>query len=140
MIYGNIFWEILGCLDLLFDQKLLMSSIPWNRTSKDENDIEMLILTQDKNLRCIAKPSNKIMIASLGNSTQYPEKKCYSVVTGKIQLSHKGNISCVPWEILFALISKSLLFDLFSVATLVCQCFMNMWNIRIAIKFDYSDG
>ena len=28
-------------------------------------------------------------------------KKYESVVTGKIQLSHKGNISCVLWEILF---------------------------------------
>ena len=44
-----------------------MNSIPWNRTSKNDNDVEALMLTQDKNLRCIAVITSKIMIASLGN-------------------------------------------------------------------------
>ena len=37
----------------------------------------------------------------LGNSSYYPKKnkKNVSVITGKIQLSHKGNMSCVSWEI-----------------------------------------
>ena len=40
----------------------------------DENDIKALMLTLDKNLRCTAIPTSKIIIASLGNSLQYPEK------------------------------------------------------------------
>ena len=45
-----------------------MSSIPWNRTSKNENDIVGLMMTQDKNLRCIVMLTSEIMIESLGNS------------------------------------------------------------------------
>ena len=59
------------------------------------------MLTQGKSFRCVAILTRKIMIAFLGNSPQYLGKKCKSVVTGKIQLSHKGNISCVSWEIIF---------------------------------------
>ena len=54
-----------------------MSSIPLNRASKDENGIEALMLTKDKNSRCIAILTSKIMIASLGNSPSYPEKCCH---------------------------------------------------------------
>ena len=51
-----------------------MSSIPWNGASKDDNDIGSLILTQEKNSRCIAILTSKIMIASLKYSPRYPEK------------------------------------------------------------------
>ena len=50
MIDGNIFWDILGSLDVLFNRKLLISLTPSHRTSKHENDIEALMLNLDKNL------------------------------------------------------------------------------------------
>ena len=113
-----------------------MNSIPWNRTSKNDNDVEALMLTQDKNLRYIAVITSKIMIASLGNFPQYSEKNV-KVVTGKIQMSHKKILVVSLGIFSFVPTSKPLLFELFSDATSVCQCYMNMWN---AIKFDYSDG
>ena len=128
MIYGNIFRDILGCLDLLLDQKLLTSSIPWSRTSKDENEIEALMLTHDKNWRYIAILANKIMIASQGNSSWYPEKIVKVLSLGRFNsVIRETAISLGKFP--FATISKSLLFELFSVATSVSQCFMNMWNI-----------
>ena len=60
-----------------------MSSIPWNRTSKDENDIEALMLTQDESLRCIATLTSKIMIASLGNFPEYTEKNVKVLSLGR---------------------------------------------------------
>ena len=41
------------------------------------------------------------MIASLGNSPLNIQKNCYSVATGKIQLSYKENINCMSckWTI-----------------------------------------
>ena len=77
MIYGNIFRDVLGCFNL-------MSSIPWNRTSKDENDIEALMLTQDKNLRCITTLTGKIIITLLGNSPKYPEKNVKVLSPGRL--------------------------------------------------------
>ena len=50
MIYGNIFRDILGCLDLVFNQRLLISSIPWNKRYKDEIGVEALMLTQEKKI------------------------------------------------------------------------------------------
>ena len=34
----------------LLDQKLLISSISWNKTSKDENNVEAFMHTQEKKL------------------------------------------------------------------------------------------
>ena len=52
-------------------------------------------------------------------------------------MSHKKILVVSLGIFSFAPTSKPLLFELFSDATSVCQCYMNMWN---AIKFDYSDG
>ena len=52
-------------------------------------------------------------------------------------MSHKKILVVSLGIFSFAPTSKPLLFKLFSDATSVCQCYMNMWN---AIKFDYSDG
>ena len=48
MINGNIFWDTLGSLELLFNWKLLVSFVPWSRTTKHKNGIETLMLIQDK--------------------------------------------------------------------------------------------
>ena len=56
----------------------------------DENDVDALMLTQDKNLRCIAILTSKIMTIP-EKFTLVSIKNCKSVVTGKIQLSHTGN-------------------------------------------------
>ena len=40
---------------------------PMEQNINDENDVDALMLTQDKNLRCIAILTSKIMMASLGN-------------------------------------------------------------------------
>ena len=53
--------------------------------SKDENDIEVLMLTQDKNLRCITILTSKLIIASLGNS-------------GEILVYGKKMLKCFRWE------------------------------------------
>ena len=137
MIYGNILQDILGSLDLLFDQKLLISSILWNRTSKDENDIEALMLTQDKNLRCIAILTSKITIASLGNYPYYPEKIIEMLPLKRLNLIIKKIlVPSVSWEIPFY--SK--------VPVLIVQCCYISLSVLyeyveyIVIKFNYSDG
>ena len=105
----------------------MISSIPRNRISKDENDIEALILTQDKNLRCIAVLASKIMIA-------YPQEIPLSIQKKIVTVLLLGRFNWVTREILagspkeFPFAPKSL-FELFSIATSFCQCYMNMWNI-----------
>ena len=106
-----------------------MSSTPWNRSSKGENNIETFILTQDKNLRCIAILTSKTMIAFRGISLSIQKKmlKCCHW-EDPIELPEKYQL-CLFGKFSFAPISKSLLFELFSDATSVCQCYMDMWNI-----------
>ena len=94
--HDSIFQDMLGCLGLLSDEKLSISSIPWNRTSKDENNIEAFMLTQDKNLRCVATLTSKRKIASLGNS---PFVRV--LPPGRFKWVIMGNIKCVSWEISF---------------------------------------
>ena len=76
-----------------------MSSIPWNGASKDDNDIGSLILTQEKNSRCIAILTSKIMIASLKYSPKYPEKNVQVLSLGRF--NWEIYISNVSWKILF---------------------------------------
>ena len=94
----------------------LRTPLPTMVTSKDENDVEALMLT------------SKLNRASLGISPQYPEK----IVKVLSLKRFKG----VTWEMLavtlgkFPFAPRSLLFELFSFTTSVCQCYMNMWNIQ----------
>ena len=106
-----------------------MSSIRWNRTSKGENHIEILVVTQDKNLRCIAILTSQRMIVSLGNSPYIQKKNVKVLSLGRFNWVVREMLPVSLWKFSFAPISKSLLFELFSVAASVCQCFMNMWNI-----------
>ena len=113
MIYGNIFWVV---KTYFFDQNLLISSIYQNITSKDENVIAALMLT------------SKINIASQGNLSQYPEKIVRVLSLGRFNGVMWKMLTVSLWE--FPAAPKSLLFELFSFATSVCQCYMNMWSIQ----------
>ena len=78
------------------------------------------MLTLDKNLRCTAIPTNKIIIASLGNSLHYPEKIVKFLPLGRFNWVIREILAVSLRKFPFALISKSQLFELFSVVTSAC--------------------
>ena len=90
------------------------------------------MLTQDKNLRCVATLTSKRKIASLGN---LPFVRV--LPPGRFKWVIMGNIKCVSWEISFC--SKV------PVVWFVYCCYFHMsvlyeYEEYIAIKFEYSDG
>ena len=78
-------------------------------------------------MRCTAVLTSKIIIAPLEYSPLISRKKCKSVATGTIQLSLREILAASVGKFPFA--PNSLVFMLFSVATSVCQCYMNVRNI-----------
>ena len=87
------------------------------------------MLTQDQNMRYIAILTSKIMIASLENLPYYPEKIVKVLSLGRFNWVIKEILAVSLGKFSFVPILKSLLFELFSVATSVSQCYTNMWNI-----------
>ena len=73
---------------------------------------------------CTNKQTNKAILRTF---LLVSRKNCWSIITEKIQLSHKENIGFVPWEIAFYTKVPVELFS--SIATSFCQCYINMWNI-----------
>ena len=78
------------------------------------------MLTFDKNLRYTAILTSKIIIASLGNSLHYPEKIVKFLSQGRFNWVIREILPVSLRKFPFALISKSQLFELFSVVTLAC--------------------
>ena len=78
------------------------------------------MLTFDKNLRYTVILTSKIIIASLGNSLHYPEKIVKFLSLGRFNWVIREILPVSLRKFPFALISKSQLFELFSVVTLAC--------------------